>query len=140
MREFRTPTHGTRPGEPLGSFVLTLSRLEFLIERGLITWDCIHTSSLVPELFPLVDILSREREKFDSLEILGFMTRDRFVIEGVKVKARNAFRDRLYDLFREILSLERPGELIFRDDTLSVRWARVTRSSPEKNRLLPALG
>lgn len=112
-----------RSQEPARTFVLTLERLEYLIERGLITRDSIETDSLVPDLVSLVDRLSREKDKFERLELLGFTRGGLFVIEGVKLQARKPFQDRLYEFFREILSGKHPSEFSLQNNSLSVRWA-----------------
>lgn len=109
--------------EPPRSFALTLARLEYLIARGLVTWDSVKNDSLVPDPDALVDRLSREREKFERLEITGFMAGDRFVIEGVRIQAKNAFQECIYGLSRELLSTKQPSEFTFKNNALSVRWA-----------------
>lgn len=112
-----------RSNEPARTFVLTLERIEYLIERGLITRDSIETDSLVPDLVSLVDRLSREKDQFERLELLGFTRGGLFVIEGVKLQARKPFQDRLHEFFREILSGKQPSEFSLQNNSLSVRWA-----------------
>jgi hypothetical protein len=108
--------------ETFKSFVLSLARLEYLIEQGLLNWDSIDSDSSIPDLSSLVNLLSRERAAMDSLEIMGFMTGDRFVIDGVKIKAKKSFQESLYRFFCESLSTKRPSEFTFKNNAISVRW------------------